>query len=406
MQQRAMRLAHPPAENNLDDADRWLVDPVADVLDWLGRYDFRDEPSASSRASPRSVSDEEPPACEAPSSDMAEGTVINAGFNRTGDRNKSWAYNNLARNPHSMGGPLLPGALLTPQNKEGKQNAASRTDALAGSPSQRACCTTNDNRAAVRDMFDEEEQEWDSRQRQSGTVGRLVLYSEGEVPREDVVLRGGGPRRHIVVAGVREGGQAARVGVRAGDRLVSINGKKDFMRDKLSADTVRDRLQAPTSLVFLGFVGKLQAEVRLTCAEHTCGISTKQEVVQGSTSAPVRLCEERIFKAGAASIFLTAGKPLSHGNGREQLACSSQRHPPDYESCSTKCPMFELQRQDARGLVKRVLQRLDVKAVLDRPPSKGLFTPSSISVQGGIERQGIETQHNPAKAELLLHQTV
>jgi hypothetical protein len=185
------------------------------------------------------------------------------------------------------------------------------------------------------------------------------------------------------------------VGVRAGDRLVSINGKKDFMRDRLSADTVRDRLQAPTSLVFLGFVGKLQSEARVTCANLTCGISTKQEVVQGST---VRLCEERILKAGAASIFLTAGKPLSYGNGREQLACSSQRHPPDYESCSIKCPMFELQRPAARGLVKRVLQRLDVNAVLDRPPSKGTFTPSASSVQGGIERQGIETQHNPAKA--------
>merc|ERR1719499_2915598 len=70
-------------------------------------------------------------------------------------------------------------------------------------------------------------------------------------------------------------------------------------------------------------------------------MSTRQEVFQGSSSAPVRLCEERIFKAGAASIFLTAGKPLTHSGGREQLDGNSQQHPPDQESCSAKCPMFE-----------------------------------------------------------------
>mmetsp|Transcript_131098 Transcript_131098/g.261603 ORF Transcript_131098/g.261603 Transcript_131098/m.261603 type:complete len:392 (+) Transcript_131098:202-1377(+) len=390
-------------QDRLNNAERWLVDPVADVLDWLGHYDFREEPSAAS-TSPPSDPDDEAPACEGPSSDMAEGpysTYIDPRF--PGSNNKSWAYNNLARNPHSMGGPLLPGSHLAPEKKEGSQNTAGRTDATvsAGSLVHRPCCTSTDARAAAHDMFEEEEQEWDSRQRQSGTVGRLVIYHQHEVPREDVVLRGGGPRRHIVVAGVRDGGQAARMGVRAGDRLVSINGKKDFMRDKLSADTVRDRLQAPTSLVFLGFVGKLQAEVRLTCAEHACGFSTRQEVVQGSSNAPVRLCEERIFKAGAASIFLTAGKPPSHSSGMEEFdgTISSDR-----ESCSIKCPMFELQRQDARVLVKRILQRLDVKAVLDKPPSMDVFTPSAIA--GGVERQGIEAQHNPAKAELLLHQAV
>ena len=51
-------------------------------------------------------------------------------------------------------------------------------------------------------------------------------------------------------------------GVKAGDRLVSINGKKDFCGG--SSDAVREMLVPPLMLVFTGFVGKLHAEVRCT----------------------------------------------------------------------------------------------------------------------------------------------
>merc|ERR1712087_355996 len=179
-------------------------------------------------------------------------------------------------------------------------------------------------------------------------------YHAGDNPREDVVLRGGG-RRHIVVAGIREGGQAARVGVRAGDRLVSIDGKKDFLGQ--SADDVRERLEAPAVLVFLGFVGKLQAEVRLTCQDHVCGISTRQEVVKGSSDAPLTLCEERVINAGFASLFLTV----------------ADKDQPDHETDADgkvqpvqQLPMFELQHKEAHSLVKRALRRLEAKELLSK----------------------------------------
>lgn len=191
-------------------------------------------------------------------------------------------------------------------------------------------------------MMDDEEYEWEMRQRKSGTVGRLVVYSSGERPKEDVVLRGGGAKRHIVVAGVREGGQAARAGVRAGDRLVSIDGRKDFIGS--TADAVREILRAPTLLVFLGFVGKLQAEVRLTNADHVCGISYRREVLRGSFEAPVQVCEESIFNAGLASLFLTVSHPAGDAASNRDAAHQ---------------PLFELQNNEAKGLIRRALRRVE-----------------------------------------------
>jgi len=215
---------------------------------------------------------------------------------------------------------------------------------MGGANLCRAGCLPEDNKGAGGHLEDEEEIEWDNRQRKSGTVGRLAVYHVGDCPREDVVLRGGGSRRHIVVAGVKEGGQAARVGVRAGDRLVSIDGKKDFLG--LTADAVSERLEAPTVLVFLGFVGKLQAEVRLTCGDNVCGVSNRHEIATGSSDAPVTLCEERIFNAGIASLFLTV-------NSAEEVARPDMYAP--------QMPLFELQHKEAHKLVQKAIERIDVK---------------------------------------------
>mmetsp|Transcript_77191 Transcript_77191/g.153055 ORF Transcript_77191/g.153055 Transcript_77191/m.153055 type:complete len:414 (-) Transcript_77191:33-1274(-) len=185
---------------------------------------------------------------------------------------------------------------------------------------------------------DEEEKEWEYRRRLTGTVCRLVRYCQGANPREDVTLRGG-YGRHVVVAEVKEGGTAGRMGIRAGDRLVSIDGSKDFQN--LSADAILQEYQkGPTVLVFVGFIGQLQAEVRLNVADESLGISNRQDVLQGSFSAPLQLCEERVFNTSAAPLFLSVG----------------------FEE--TARPLFELRRADAYRLVKNALSQESVQHIL------------------------------------------
>mmetsp|Transcript_144129 Transcript_144129/g.401573 ORF Transcript_144129/g.401573 Transcript_144129/m.401573 type:complete len:357 (-) Transcript_144129:201-1271(-) len=322
-------------------------DPVADVLDWLGRYDFRDDHSTSSTNAPADAWEEE--AWEEPNVDDLFQEELR-------EREAHWEVTH-AQVPRQTVSPVhQPGRLVHPKGPLPAPPVPSaalgcchnRCYSREGVVSRGGCCVAPGQKRGGRDFFKEEEEEWDQRQRKSGTVGRLVVYHEGESPREDIVLRGGG-RYHVVVAGVHEGGKASRVGVRAGDRLVSINGRKDFMG--LSADEVRERLTTPSVLVFLGFVGKLQAEVRLTCSDNACGISTRQEVARGSDTAPLQLCEEHIFDVGIASLFLTVNEVDS------QNEPSLDDGGVD-EASSAALPMFELQRCEAHSLVKRALHRL------------------------------------------------
>mmetsp|Transcript_71600 Transcript_71600/g.142078 ORF Transcript_71600/g.142078 Transcript_71600/m.142078 type:complete len:563 (+) Transcript_71600:109-1797(+) len=207
--------------------------------------------------------------------------------------------------------------------------------------------------AGGRDLVAEEEDEWDKRQRTSGSVGRLVTYHEGEHPRDDVVLRGGG-QHHIVVAGVREGGPAARAGVKAGDRLASVNGRRHF--EGLPADVVRGQIDAPAVLVFMGFVGKLQAEVRLTCGDTECGLlSSGQILAQGNTS---RFVEERTYSrsAGMSSLFLSVGRDAGGESEAESIDCDARESssPQDGEF-----HMFEMRRSEAAGMVRRAMMALN-----------------------------------------------
>mmetsp|Transcript_85119 Transcript_85119/g.189115 ORF Transcript_85119/g.189115 Transcript_85119/m.189115 type:complete len:465 (-) Transcript_85119:120-1514(-) len=168
-----------------------------------------------------------------------------------------------------------------------------------------------------------EEEEWDARQQQTGAAGRLVIYTEGDHPRVDFLLRGGGTRR-IMVTAVTEGGKASQAGVKAGDVLVSIDGKKDFKG--LSADAVHAGLKAPVMLVFMGFVGKLQAEVRLNYKPKICGFPSKHQVVRGRPEAPVQVVDEVIFQPGTATLFLAIEQPRSHSamTGRSFGRCDGQ----------------------------------------------------------------------------------
>jgi hypothetical protein len=190
----------------------------------------------------------------------------------------------------------------------------------------------------------DEEVEWVMRRDRTGTVARLVMYEDEDEPQEDFILRGG-YYGHFVVATIRDGGPAARAGVKSGDRLVSIDGKKDFIG--LSATEVRMRMRAPATIVFLGFVGKLQAEVRLTCSDPACGLSLRDEIARGYSDNPLHICDERVFHAGSASLLFAIDEKKS---GQEQPSSSSQN-----------IHTFALQQLEANELLKKAYVHFDDK---------------------------------------------
>merc|ERR1712032_1543789 len=149
--------------------------------------------------------------------------------------------------------------------------------------------------------LDPEESEWIARQQQTGAAGRLVVYEEGERPKKDFMLRGG--TRRIMVASVTDGGKASQAGEKPGDVLVSIDGRKDFSDQ--SADQVHANLRSPVLLVFMGFVGKLQAEVRLNYKQKICGLSSQHPVLVGRGDAPMHVMDEVVFQLGSAALLLT-----------------------------------------------------------------------------------------------------
>lgn len=339
-----------------------VADPLGDVLEWLGHYRPKDgefqegyesvrepllEATGESQVGTATVNSNAHAArVMRPKMDGqrmgpgAYGASPNSGPGLTAASSSTVAVGGAALGSAAMDGSALAKASSTAAGRDGKKCC----DAEGGGTG--AMCSAPDRK----DLVEEEEQEWEMRQRRSGTVGRLVTYGKTDRPGEDVVLRGGG-RRHVVVAGVRESGQASRAGVKAGDRLVSINGQKDFRG--LSADTVRDNLAAPCVLVFLGFVGKLQAEVRLTAPDEICGFGSKTSVLCTSKKdAPVQLCEERVFNVGIASLFLTSAAERA---ASRQMAQDQQ-------------PLFELRRKEASGLLRSVLSRVEVtEAASPRP---------------------------------------
>lgn len=124
------------------------------------------------------------------------------------------------------------------------------------------------------------EDEWHTRLKTTGVSGRMVIYKGGDWPCDDITL----DDRHgrIVVSTVIAEGKACRAGVRPGDVLVSIDGRKDFVHK--SASEVHAALRAPVALVFIGFVGNLEAEVQLNHPKRgACGLSLLHELV-GSAS--------------------------------------------------------------------------------------------------------------------------
>uniref|UniRef100_A0A7S1AJU8 PDZ domain-containing protein n=1 Tax=Noctiluca scintillans TaxID=2966 RepID=A0A7S1AJU8_NOCSC len=171
----------------------------------------------------------------------------------------------------------------------------SRSSGDHGLASQSICCKSRSPRALEFDEQEnsgessEDECRWERRRLQTGVAARIVIYAEGVSPQEDMAFRDGANGR-IVVAGVRRMGLAWLAGVSVKDVLVSIDGKKDFLG--MSAKEVYDRLTSPCTLVLLGFVGKLMAEVRLSPFNDGCGLSW-EEVAEWENA---ELMDEVVFQ--------------------------------------------------------------------------------------------------------------
>eukprot|EP00930_Biecheleria_cincta_P031158 TRINITY_DN2161_c0_g1_i1.p1 TRINITY_DN2161_c0_g1~~TRINITY_DN2161_c0_g1_i1.p1 ORF type:complete len:343 (+),score=85.21 TRINITY_DN2161_c0_g1_i1:456-1484(+) len=124
-----------------------------------------------------------------------------------------------------------------------------------------------------------------------------------------------------MVAAVKRSGKAEQAGVKSGDVLVSIDGKKDFAG--LSAEEVHRRLRAPVTLVFMGFVGKLQAEVRLNYKQRPCGLASKDQVAVGRPDAPLQVVDEVVFQPTTAPLFLAVNHEAPPTNWPNTIGLSA-----------------------------------------------------------------------------------
>jgi len=171
----------------------------------------------------------------------------------------------------------------------------------------------------------DEDEEWLARQRITGCIGRLVNYAVGELPEDDVLGLRATPTGRITVTNLRMDGPAAEAGVAVGDELVSINGRKDFA--DIPASAILVGLQSPVALVFMGFIGKAHAEVRVKHVSETlCGMPSRAHI----SGASVRFCEVIVFQQPYASLLLETSNREKQG-------------------------MYELQRDEAKDILQLAL---------------------------------------------------
>mmetsp|Transcript_61425 Transcript_61425/g.146437 ORF Transcript_61425/g.146437 Transcript_61425/m.146437 type:complete len:532 (+) Transcript_61425:102-1697(+) len=202
-----------------------------------------------------------------------------------------------------------------------------------------------------------EDEEWKSRQRINGVIGRMVRYLSGERPSEDILRLRSSRYGRIVVTAVREGGPASRAGVVAGDELVSIDGWKGFA--KCAPHVIHACLKAPVTLIFVGFVGRLQAEVRVKpLPQPRLGMPRGQRLVgetaqTATSSSSVQLCDAVVFQQDPASIFiLTREDADGNGNGSSGNPDEAVRAPP-VPPIRPPNALYELGHEDAKSLVQK-----------------------------------------------------
>jgi len=371
------------------DAHGLTPDPLGDVIDWLGYADLSDDigtKESGSRSRPVGGAVGNDPATReafakatsssAPGNSHQGGATSSGAVGNDPATREAFAKATSSSAPGNshQGGATSSGDTGEPPIFTGRPKVLGSQRSLTG-----YCGIGKETNGRSQSGLEPEEEEWDARQQQTGAAGRLVVYEEGERPKADFMLRGGNGRR-IMVSAVTEGGKAAQAGVKAGDVLVSIDGKKDFK--EMSADHVHASLKGPVMLVFLGFVGKLQAEVRLNYKQKVCGLSSQHQVVFGRPDAPVQVVDEVIFQPGMATLLLATSPPgprsMSRGKGAagatgddgnvdeepddildEGIRSCQRVARPEAQAASADslAAVYELRGSEARSLVSRALSK-------------------------------------------------
>jgi len=162
------------------------------------------------------------------------------------------------------------------------------------------------------DEVDDEEKEWVMRKMKTGAVCRMAFYrSGGQEPIEDILGLRWTKTGPLKVSALLPGGTASQYGVEVGDQVVTINGREPY--EGLLAEAIRMRLQAPVVIIFTGFVGKLQAEVRVRQPDSpVCGFPATTDVAAALLSdsdhmavgEKIILRDPVVFQQAPTSLFL------------------------------------------------------------------------------------------------------
>jgi len=158
-------------------------------------------------------------------------------------------------------------------------------------------------------MVDREEDEWMARKKLTGAIGRLVHYREGQRPVDDILGLTRTRYGRIKVTALRKNGTAQSAGVEVGDQLISIDGQTPS--DHRAAEAIRTSLKAPSTLVFMGFAGKLQAEVRVRQPDeprcglpHFADLATAKHDLRVNGHVHVELRDAVVFQTPCTSLLL------------------------------------------------------------------------------------------------------
>mmetsp|Transcript_43090 Transcript_43090/g.99226 ORF Transcript_43090/g.99226 Transcript_43090/m.99226 type:complete len:514 (-) Transcript_43090:145-1686(-) len=292
-------------------------DPLGAVMDWLGHADLpdhigSDDPSIRAEGA---VKGAPPSAAPQPGRQVESASARGSQPPRPTSASKG-------RNTDGVPSGAKP--IVFPRDAVGLQDRAEWGQRMMPGPASVrlqqelesegavACfCVRGDKpkSSAVTVQSMDEETEWDRRKRQTGVSARLVWYQPGDVPSDELVLRGGKGGR-IVVTAVSDTGKAAAAGVRPGDVLASIDGKRDFGGH--SAETILTSLVLPVAIIFMGFIGKLQAEVRLNHNDgESLGMKVHEEVPIGPIGRPhaVKVVDKVVFSQPSDLGQMSPGGP-------------------------------------------------------------------------------------------------
>merc|ERR1712008_354357 len=177
---------------------------------------------------------------------------------------------------------------------------------------------------------------------------------------------------------------------------------KTFM--EFPAAAIQDRLKAPTSLVFMGFIGKLEAEVRLHNTQEACGISNQDAINKHGDLLELR--DVTVLNKSMslmAPLFLTTLPPkkeckepatctnpplqrswtgITGKMSAQADTCSHKRviwrNTPGHSTGWTKhvvpaAPCFELRHLEAHSLVQRAMHSLEATTAQQTEETDGVI---------------------------------